>query len=108
VIKLKILELTDKVFQYYRENTRDNKNISRDQAARKLTRNVMLAKEVPPRNAIDRLLGNKMYHYGNLHLVVRRGKVVHIKNYKNQNNYKGWEFNPHKYVELTKKLGIVE
>jgi hypothetical protein len=104
--EVEILELTDKVFEYYRKNTKGNENISRDQVARKLTRNVLLAKEVPPRNAIDRLLGNCMYHYGNLHIVVRRNKIVHIRNYKNQNNYKNWELDRFKYVDLSRELGI--
>jgi hypothetical protein len=106
VIKLKILELTDEVFDYYRENTRHNKDITRDQAARKLSRNIMLAKEVPPRNERDRLLNNRMYHFGNLHIVVRDGIIIHLRNYKNQQNYRGWELDRFKFVELTKEFGI--
>jgi hypothetical protein len=106
---LKILKLTDEVFQYYRENVRDNENISRDQAARKLTRNVLLAMEVPPRNFLETWTGNTKYIYGNLHIIVKRGKVIKLfNNYGKAKAYGGWFLDKKKYTQLTKELGIID
>jgi hypothetical protein len=50
---VKILRLPSRVFHYYRTHVKDNEDITKDQASRKLTRNVQLAKEIPPRNELD-------------------------------------------------------
>jgi hypothetical protein len=106
VINLKVLKLTDKAFEMYRKHVKGNQNTSRDQAALKLTRNVLLAKEIPPRNTVERLIGNKLYAYGNLHILVRRGKVVNVFNHYGGEYHDGWQFDKQKYIELTKQLGI--
>ena len=103
---MKILKLSDEVYQYYKTMIRGNEDITKDQAERKLTRNVMLGVEVPPRNTLERLKGNKLYYYGNLHIVVRWGKVVYLSNHYGGKHYNQWEPNEQKYIELTKKLGI--
>ena len=107
---MKILKLTDEVFEFYRTNTRDNENITRDQAERKLTRNVMLAMPVPPRNFLDAWVGNQKYIYGNLHIIVRRNKVVGLFNHKGKGEkaYGGWFKDHKKYAALTKQLEIIE
>jgi hypothetical protein len=107
-MKVKILKLPYELYEYYKTCVRDNENITRDQAARKLTRNVLLAKEVPPRNTLEQLIGNKMYHYGSLHIVVRRGKIVHINNHQGKKAHDGWVKDEQLYQELTKKLEIVD
>jgi hypothetical protein len=68
----------------------------------------MLAAEIPPRDQSDVDKGNKMYHYGNLHILVKGGWIINIKNHYDINEYTGWEFDPFKYVELTLALGIVD
>lgn len=105
---MKLLKLTDEVFQYYKENVKGNENISEDQAARKLTRNVLLAMPVPQRSPVERLIGNMKYIYGNLYIVVRRNKVVHISNQSGGKRYGGWFKDQAKYDELTKLLEIAE
>jgi hypothetical protein len=106
-MKMKILKLTDKVFQYYKENVKENENITRDQAAKKLTRNKELAMRVPPRNNRERQKGYQMYYYGNLHFVVSDDKVIHIKNHADGNLHcAGWFLDENRYAELTNKLGI--
>jgi hypothetical protein len=106
--KLKILKLSDEVYEHYKSNIKGNENITKDQAARKLTRNVMLAMEITPRNALDRLKGNKLYYYGNLHILVRRGKVVHLSNHYGGKHFGGWFKDEKRYVQLTKELGIID
>jgi hypothetical protein len=97
------------VFQYYRENVKGNENISRDQASRKLTRNVLLAMEVPPRNFLETWSGNTKYIYGNLHIIVKRGKVIKLfNNHGKVKAYGGWFLDKEKYNQLTKDLKIVD
>ncbi|PLR99523.1 hypothetical protein [Bacillus sp. T33-2] len=103
---MKLLKVTDDVFQYYKENVRGNKDITLDQARRKLTRNVMLAKKVVPKDDIQRIIGTKIYHYGNLHITVRWNKVIHIVNHRSGKHYGGWKLDRRKYEQLTKELGI--
>jgi hypothetical protein len=105
-MKVKILKLPYELYEYYKTCVRDNENITRDQAARKLTRNVLLAKEVPPRNTLEKLKGNKMYQYGFLHIVVRRGRIVHLNNKGRLDEE--WVKDEQRYQELTKKLEIVD
>lgn len=66
----------------------------------------MLAKEIEPRGDYEKQIGNKVYLYGNLQIVTRRGKVVHIWNNKGANNNSDWELDQVKYDELSKELGI--
>lgn len=103
---MKILKLSDSVYEYYREKVNGNQNISREQAARKITRNVLLAKEVQLRKRLDRLLGKKLYHYGNMDIVVQWGKVIHISNKKGGKRKGNWYKDMKKYEQLTKELGI--
>jgi hypothetical protein len=105
--KMQILELPDELFQYYRVCTFGNENITKDQAARKLTRNYMLGMPVAPRNQTERDKGNQMVFYGNLHIVVRHGKIVHLSNHKRGKYYGGWKKDEKRYIELTKELGII-
>jgi hypothetical protein len=103
---MELLRLTDKAYEQYKVSVKGNKDISKDQAARKLTRNVLLAKELPPRNTLERFIGNRMHMYGNLHILVRRGKIVNVFNHYGGDYHNGWEFDKRRYIELTKQLGI--
>jgi hypothetical protein len=103
---LELLEIDDEILNYYRICTKNNENISKDQASRKLTRNVLLGMPVAPRNELDRLKGNRMVFYGNLHIVTRNNKVIHLSNHHKSIHYGGWFKDEAKYIELTKKLGI--
>jgi hypothetical protein len=107
-MKLKILELTDKAYEAYKSFVRHNDDITRELAAKKITRNVMLAKEIEPRGEYEKQIGNRVFMYGNLMIVTRRNKVVHIWNNKRINAYEGWELDRVKYVELSKELGIID
>lgn len=103
---MKLLKLSDNAYNYYRENVKGNKNIAMDQARRKLTRNVLMAKEVKIRNRLDRLLGKRLYHYGNMDIIVQFDRVIHIKNIKGGKRKGNWKRDEEKYIQLTKELGI--
>jgi hypothetical protein len=107
-MKVELIELTSKVFKYYKTRVDGNKRITYDQARRKLSRNLEMAQRVEPRNEEDVQKGNVMWQYGNLHMVTRNGYIVHIRNYKNTNAYSDWKFDPYKYVELSEKYGIAK
>lgn len=103
---MKLLKVPNDIYEKYKDTVKGNENTSLDQVRRKLTRNMLLAKEVTPRSKWERLIGNKIYHYGNLHFVVRYGKVIELKNYKGGKHYGGWRLDEKKRMELTIKLGI--
>jgi hypothetical protein len=109
-MKLKILKMTDEAFEAYRTQVNGNENITRDQAERKLTRNVMLGMPVPPRNFLEAWVGNRKYIYGNLHIIVKRDCITHLFNHKGKNEkcYDGWFKDHKKYEMLTKQLEIIE
>jgi phosphopentomutase len=108
VIKLELLKLTDKAYDQYKRFVRHNEDITRELAEKKLTRNVMLAKEIEPRGEFEKQIGNRAWQYGNLLIITRRDKVVHIWNTKGINGYKNWELDKVKYYELSKELGIID
>lgn len=105
---MKLLNVSNDVLQYYREKVRGNENITLDQARKKLTRNVMLAKKVTPRKRLDRLLGISLYQYGNLHMKLRWNKIIYIKNHRSGKHYGNWKLDKEKYIRLSEELGIEE
>lgn len=104
---MKVLRLTDKAYEQYKAQVKGNEAITKDQAARKLTRNVALARYIPPRNEKEAGIGNKLYAYGNLLILVRRGKVMQIFNLHSQQN-NGWVRDERLYIQLTQELGIID
>lgn len=103
---MKPLRITDKVYKYYMSNVRGNKEATYEEACKKLTRNMLLGKEVPQRTDRERLLGNKLYIYGNLRILVRQGKIVHISNHKGTKRYSGRGLDKEKRDRLNMELGI--
>ncbi|PKR83520.1 hypothetical protein [Heyndrickxia camelliae] len=104
---MKLLRLKPEVYEYYRTKVKGNKDISYDQACKKLTRNVQCATELEPRNDFEKEIGNKAYLYGNLFIVVRKGRVVYLKNHSKLKSKHGWYFDAKKYITLSNELGIV-
>ncbi|MED1863350.1 hypothetical protein P4V41_07760 [Fictibacillus nanhaiensis] len=76
-----ILKLTPTAYQQYISSVNGNENISFDQAARKLSRNVHYVKDVTPDKKV-RSWFDVTYLYGNLDITVRFGKIVSVVNYK--------------------------
>lgn len=105
---MKLLKVSDEIYEQYCETVKGNENTSLDQVRRKLTRNMMLAKEVIPKSKWERFIGNKIYHYGNLHFTVRHGKVIELKNHKGGKKYGGWYLDRKKRTQLTIELGIID
>lgn len=103
---MKILRLTDKAYEQYKTTVKGNQNISKDQARKKLTRNVLLADEIEL-DRKDRLLGKKRFRYGNMTIHLQFGYIVHIENVKGK-FIRGWIKDFKKYDYLTKELGIVD
>jgi hypothetical protein len=105
-MKVNRVKLTKEVFIYYRKNVKDNENISYDQATRKLTRNIQLAKEIPPRDESDIMKETKLYQYGNLIILVRNETVIRLWNHKGEIFTNDWIQDDIKYEEFNKKLSI--
>ena len=102
---IRLLNLKESAFDYYRNNVKGNVNITFDQARRKLTRNVLLAVE---RTNLKNLLKCKqVYIYGNMRIIVRFGTIVEIENYITD-VVPNWTKDEEKYEQITKELGIHE
>jgi hypothetical protein len=102
---VQIFEITDRVYEYYKQNVKGNEDVTKDQAAKKLSRNVMLAKEIPPRNEQDISKGNKMYYYGSLHIVLKGDKIIYLNNHRGSKCY-GWELDQEKYEKISTEFEI--
>lgn len=102
---IKLLEITNEALSQYREEVNGNKYITLEQAQRKLTRNVKLVRDYAPERVTSKWLGLIVtYSYGNLDIVVKRGKVISIVNNKGQQC--NWHPNKQEYIRLCKQLGI--
>lgn len=102
---MKLLKLSQDMYEVYRKTVKGNEHTSLDQARRKLTRNVLLAKEVS--SWLQKLIGKSIYLYGNLHIAVQFGKVVALENhYGNANG--DWKLDKKEYIRLSKELGITD
>jgi hypothetical protein len=101
--KIKLLELTPRVFHEYRNATANNQNITYEMARKKLTRNMLLAyEEYDPYNENE---GNgTMYKYGYCQFIVKNRTVIWMKSFGKYP--KGWSKDYDKYVELNRILGI--
>ncbi|QJI52402.1 hypothetical protein [Psychrobacillus phage Perkons] len=105
---MKLLRVSGKALNSYRKSVKGNEFTTKDQARRKLTRNVALANEVLHKSEFQRFIGTKVYTYGNLHITVRFGKVVEIVNHSGGHHYKSWKKDMKKYAKLTKELNITD
>jgi hypothetical protein len=102
---MKLLKLKRGIFSQYRKRVKGNADTPYHIVQVKLTRNVALAYRVP-QSAKDKQEGIQRYHYGNLHIHVKGGTVVKIRNH----NYFGGGFRKDKerYRELNDLLGITD
>lgn len=106
---MNILRLSKKAYELYRTTVRDNEEITYDQARRRLTRNVILAKDITPVEERSKLIKTKVYAFGNLHIIVRLNKVIDIENHKKCGNlHRDWKLDVNKRTELNEILGIVD
>jgi len=117
-VRLQLVEMSGRAFEDYRKNVRNNTDITKDMAQRKLTRNIICAKKVEAKEEhIEK--GNTAYQYGNMFIVVgKKGKnkdrdvVTYIKNGKKEKmsaleKYMSyWEVDQELYAQLSDLLGI--
>jgi hypothetical protein len=102
---IRLLNLKESAYQYYRTNVKGNLNISFDQAQKKLTRNVLLAVE---KTSLKNILKcQQVYIYGNLKIIVRFGTIIEIENHI-QDIVPGWTLDQKKYEQISRELGIYE
>lgn len=78
---MKIYEIDDKVYQYYRFKVKGNRHVTFEEAQRKLSRNVAMAAKIQLDD--DKFL----YLYGNLHIFIEGDKIFRIKNHWINNNW---------------------
>ncbi|MEM4994825.1 hypothetical protein WKH56_19885 [Priestia sp. SB1] len=122
-VRLTLLEISSRAFDEYR-STKNNEDISMEEACRKLTRNVILAQEKYTDPSDERYIGKKAYNYGYLFIVVKdiNGKkvITFIKNDKKDNNteqldndtnnnrtkQRKFSKDQRMYVQLNERLGI--
>lgn len=72
--QVKILEITDGVYNTYKRFIKGNQNDSRELAQRKLTRNVLSGTLIKKDNL------SETYAYGCLYITVSNGKVIYLQN----------------------------
>jgi hypothetical protein len=80
-VKVKVLKLTPEAYREYASTVKDNEEVSHDQAARKLSRNIHYVKDILPEN-VERKWLSATFHYGNLEIVTKLGKIVKVINHK--------------------------
>lgn len=98
--QLKLLKFTGKTFNYYKNRVAGNKEITYDQAQRKMTRNAILAKKA---NSTE--YESKLYMYGSLwFLVTDDDRIVWMRN--NCFKPQGWNIDKETYIKLCKELSI--
>ncbi len=98
--KAMLLQINDFAYQSYRQFVKGNFNKSKEEVAKKLTRNVMLStpKAVPNTRYV-------WYSYGALKILVKNGKKISCV-INNQPFEDGWEVDQTLKTLLNKKLGI--
>ncbi|MGG2091333.1 hypothetical protein AB1283_01025 [Bacillus sp. S13(2024)] len=102
---MKLLKLTAKAYMEYCYTVKGNERTTFDQAKRKLSRNVQLVKEAAPDRIVRGLFYNT-YHYGNMKITVRLGKIIKVENSKGKPVK--WKFPKERYIELSKEFGITD
>lgn len=96
---MKLLTMTKKVYNYYRENVKGNENSSYSLIQRKLTRNMLLAHKLDSNGHTG-----EYFCYGRLHFIVVDSKVVWIKNGL-KTPYE-WQLDKREYLRLSEELSI--
>jgi hypothetical protein len=102
---IRLLNLKESAFNYYKQHVKGNETISYEQACKKLTRNILLA--VDKTNLKNMLKGKQVYIYGCLKIVVRFGTIIEIENHI-QDTIPGWTCDQKRYEQISKELGIYE
>lgn len=100
-----LLSLSENSLNYYRKHVKGNRDISENQACRKMTRNMMLAFAYK-KDSLNKKSPGTWYAYGCLRFIVKDGTVIWMENHLPVFKvwYKDWEM----YEKLNKEFGIEE
>lgn len=96
----KPLTITDEVYDWYINSTIGNKNVSREQAELKLTRNVILGEKIGYNKVFNRIYKSR---YGTLMINVKGNEIVLIERTKLN---KEWEKDKELYNYINYRFGI--
>jgi len=97
---MKLLKLGKGVYRYYTQTVKGNKNASHLEVQKKLTRNMILAKELD-----SNMYPNQLYQYGCLCFTVSKtGVVKWIRN--GCRPPEDWKLDIDRYEELNKILKV--
>lgn len=102
---IELLTLSENSLDYYRKRVKGNKDISEEQARRKMTRNMILAFQYKKDNETKKY-PRAWFTYGCLRFIVKNSEVTWIVNH--QPVFKVWKKDWEKYAELNKKFRIDE
>ena len=98
---LKVYKLTYGAYEHYRTRIKGNKEVTHNEARRKLTRNINLA--ILSNEWTSNGSKMKLYCYGCLHIIIREDTIIRIKYGTPDVRFK---FNQRQYDRLTKRLDL--
>lgn len=99
---IKILDIADSAYLYYKKTVKGNKYTTKDQVARKLTRNMLLS--LPTKRTKDGQ--GVVYAYGHMRFMVRNNIVEWVDD--TQKQLPMWFLDKEKHKKLTEQLEIYE
>lgn len=103
-LKNKPLTMSDELFEYYRTHFKGNLNTTKEEAEKKLTRNVILTSVTNSKS-----INNKRLHtffYGTQMIVVKNNEIVNIKAVNKNSKIKFFK-NKEKYKQLNDHFELV-
>lgn len=100
---IELIKFNEHSLNYYRKHVKGNKNVSEEEANKKITRNMYLSLRYK-RDNLTKKNPREWYAYGQLRFMVQNGEVKWIEN--NCVYFPMWYKDWNKYHELSKKLGI--
>ena len=101
---ISLYKLTESAYNHYRLGTKDNADISFEEARRKITRNIKMSIVKSKWKSYGHELTS--HYYGSLQIITRGDLVIRIKRgYKPNPEY---VFHKRKYEKLTKRLDLVK
>lgn len=99
-MEIELLNISNKLYEKYKDIVKKNEKTSIELARKKMTRNFLLSKQKPTHS------GRGIYcRYGRLHFIVsENNEVVWMRN--NNATSSEWQKDLRLYMELNEKLGI--
>jgi hypothetical protein len=101
-MKMQILDITDSVYINYKKVVKGSRYITKEQAAKKLTRNMLLS--LPTKRTKDGQ--GVVYAYGHMRFMVKNNTVEWLED--DHKKLPMWFLDKEKHEQLTVELGIYE